>query len=186
MAIKQLQVYAGVAIAAFFLAVIWQLFGRWEFSVSVEPLKPEVPTVTTPPQVLPVTKSTPTLSSSPTPQSLSNKTAKLSGRETGALRVANLTQYPVRLALLPTNSKAKSSKQPVYGEPAHWDFEPGEGGSRGLVLALPDGNLKLNKGDVVVAFSQDGSRRYWGPYIVGETPTPTWNNQASEWQLVLH
>jgi hypothetical protein len=36
-----------------------------------------------------------------------------------------------------------------------------------------------------VAFAQDGSRRYWGPYVVGETSSPEWNPQTQEWQLVL-
>jgi hypothetical protein len=60
-----------------------------------------------------------------------------------------------------------------------------EGGSQGLMLSLPQGNLKLKKGDILVAFAQDGSRLYWGPYIVGETPLPIWNQQKAEWQLIL-
>ncbi len=94
--------------------------------------------------------------------------------------MSNPTERPVRIALL---SRRKESK--AYTEPAHWDFAPMEGGSQGLVLSLPQGNLKLSKGDVLVAFAQDGSRQYWGPYVVGETPFPTWNQQTGEWQLVL-
>jgi hypothetical protein len=60
-----------------------------------------------------------------------------------------------------------------------------EGGSQGLILSLPQGNLKLSKGDILVAFAQDGSRLYWGPYVVGQTPFPTWDSQAAQWQLVL-
>jgi hypothetical protein len=60
-----------------------------------------------------------------------------------------------------------------------------EGGSQGLLLSLPQETLKLKKGDVLVAFAQDGSRQYWGPYVVGETPSPVWNQKQAEWQLVL-
>ena len=96
----------------------------------------------------------------------------------GSLRVSNPTERPIRVALLPRQSKA-------YGEPAHWDFAPMEGGSKGLLLSLPQETLKLKKGDVLVAFAQDGSRQYWGPYVVGETPSPVWNQKQAEWQLVL-
>jgi hypothetical protein len=98
----------------------------------------------------------------------------------GALRVSNPTEHPVRVALLVRQTQTKA-----YGEPAHWDFAPMEGGSQGLLLSLPQGNLKLSKGDILVAFAQDGSRQYWGPYVVGQTPSPVWNPQKAEWQLVL-
>lgn len=104
----------------------------------------------------------------------------------GALRVSNQSEQPLRVALLikqpETSSTASKDK---YSEPIHWDFAPGEGSSQGLILSLPQGSLKLKKGDVIVAFAEDGSRRYWGPYIVGETPTPVLDRKTSEWQLVL-
>jgi hypothetical protein len=111
----------------------------------------------------------------------------------GGLRVSNPTEHPVRVALLAQQAQPSSEqaslkpmgKNPVYGQPAHWDFAPGEGSSQGLILSLPEGNLQLKKGDVLVAFAQDGSRRYWGPYVVGETDQPLWNEQNSEWQLNL-
>lgn len=111
----------------------------------------------------------------------------------GGLRVSNPTDHPVRVALLAQQPQANSAqaaltptgKAPVYGQPAHWDFAPGEGSSQGLILSLPEGNLQLKKGDVLVAFAQDGSRRYWGPYVVGETDQPLWQDQSSEWQLNL-
>lgn len=111
----------------------------------------------------------------------------------GGLRVSNPTDHPVRVALLAQQPQANSAqaaltptgKAPVYGEPAHWDFAPGEGSSQGLTLSLPEGNLQLKKGDVLVAFAQDGSRRYWGPYVIGETDQPLWNDQGSEWRLSL-
>ena len=105
----------------------------------------------------------------------------------GLLRISNKTTQPVRLALLARQSSLKSatankSKSDI---PAHWDFAPEEGSESGLVLSLPQANLRLEKGDILVAFAQDGSRRYWGPYVVGETSSPQWNPQTQEWQLVL-
>ncbi|MBN3911112.1 MAG: hypothetical protein HWQ35_32590 [Nostoc sp. NMS1] len=105
----------------------------------------------------------------------------------GTLRMSNQTNQPVRLALLARQSVAKGSgtKQTNYDVPAHWDFAPQEGSEKGLILSLPQNNLKLEKGDILVAFAQDGSRSYWGPYVVGETQLPKWNSQNREWQLVL-
>lgn len=98
----------------------------------------------------------------------------------GSLRVSNQTQYPVRLAL-----RARSTETNSYQTPAHWDFAPEEGGVQGLTLSLPEGNVKLKRGDILVAFAQDGSRRYWGPFVVGETSMPAWNKKTAEWQLIL-
>ncbi|BAY79567.1 hypothetical protein NIES25_60520 (plasmid) [Nostoc linckia NIES-25] len=108
-------------------------------------------------------------------------------KDRGTLRMSNQTDQPVRLALLARESVAKGSgaKEVKYDVPAHWDFAPQEGGDKGLVLSLPQNNLKVEKGDILVAFAQDGSRRYWGPYVVGETQLPKWNSQTKEWQLVL-
>ncbi|MBO1046568.1 MAG: hypothetical protein HEQ10_01865 [Dolichospermum sp. DEX182a] len=108
-------------------------------------------------------------------------------KASGLLRISNKTTQPVRLALLARQSSLKSatankSKSDI---PAHWDFAPEEGSESGLVLSLPQANLRLEKGDILVAFAQDGSRRYWGPYVVGETSSPQWNPQTQEWQLVL-
>lgn len=107
------------------------------------------------------------------------------------LRMSNQTDEPIRLAFLarqPTKNNSahkKITSKPEYDIPAHWDFAPQEGSSKGLILSLPQGNLHLAKGDILVAFAQDGSGRYWGPYVVGETSLPTWNSQNQEWQLVL-
>ncbi|MDP5015776.1 MAG: hypothetical protein NWQ43_00410 [Dolichospermum sp.] len=105
----------------------------------------------------------------------------------GLLRMSNKTTQPVRLALLARQSSQKSAtaNKTTSDIPAHWDFAPEEGSERGLVLSLPQANLRLKKGDILVAFAQDGSRRYWGPYVVGETSSPQWNSQTQEWQLVL-
>jgi hypothetical protein len=117
----------------------------------------------------------------------SSQTQAQNAKAQGTLRMMNQTTQPVRLALLSRKSLVKSaSKVKTSNEiPAHWDFAPQEGSEKGLRLALPNGDLKLEKGDILVAFAQDGSRRYWGPYVVGETSLPTWNAQTQEWQLVL-
>ncbi|MBD0313626.1 MAG: hypothetical protein ICV86_12370 [Microcoleus sp. T3-bin5] len=101
-------------------------------------------------------------------------------KATGSLRVSNRSEHPVRVALL---SKRQAEKS--YGKPAHWDFAPGEGGGKGLMLSLPEGKLQIQQGDILVVFAQDGSRRYWGPYVAGETASPAWNSTAREWQLIL-
>ncbi len=127
---------------------------------------------------LPPTAS-PTLPTPAPSPSKSPDPAAVAARE-GALRVSNPTEHPVRLALL-----ERSSSGNAYEKPAHWDFAPMEGGSQGLILSLPQDEFKLKKGDILVAFAQDGSRLYWGPYVVGETPLPIWNPEKAEWQLVL-
>ena len=128
------------------------------------------------------------LSNSKTTPILANrqKSAK-NAKYQGSLRMSNQTDQPVRLALLARQSVGKGSagEKTNYDIPAHWDFAPQEGSDKGLMLSLPNGNLKLEKGDILVVFAQDGSRRYWGPYVVGETPLPTWNSQKQEWTLVL-
>ncbi|MCE2719459.1 MAG: hypothetical protein ACK6A9_11745 [Dolichospermum sp.] len=105
----------------------------------------------------------------------------------GLLRVSNKTTQPIRLVLLARQLSQKSANinKIKSTPPAHWDFAPEEGSERGLVLSLPQANLRLEKGDILTAFAQDGSRRYWGPYVVGETSSPQWQPQGQEWQLVL-
>ena len=105
----------------------------------------------------------------------------------GLLRVSNKTTQPVRLVLLARQLSQKSANfnKIKSKPPAHWDFAPEEGSETGLVLSLPQANLRLEKGDILVAFAQDGSRHYWGPYVVGETSSLQWQPQRQEWQLVL-
>lgn len=98
------------------------------------------------------------------------------------LRVSNQSTYPVRVVLLPRNTK--SDNQAKYRQPVHWDFAPGEGSQAGLILSLPEGNLRLQQGDILMAFALDGSRRYWGPYSVGETAAPV-QSSSGEWDLTL-
>ncbi len=106
----------------------------------------------------------------------------------GLLRVGNPTDHPVRVAVLLKKPGTKDSADPSkidYEAPAHWDFDPGEGSEKGLLLSLPNRQIKLKKGDILVAFAQDGSRRYWGPYVVGETSIPAWTPKTAEWRLTL-
>jgi len=109
----------------------------------------------------------------------------------GILRMSNQTNEPVRLAFLARQTVVnnasinKTTRKDKYDIPAHWDFAPQEGSLKGLILSLPQGELNLEKGDILVAFAQDGSGRYWGPYVVGETPSPQWSAETKEWQLVL-
>lgn len=144
------------------------------------------------------TAATPRLAASPNGKQPSGKqpvAASISRQ--GVFRIGNPTGYPIRVALLSKKASAepapsegntspvKAVSQPNYELPSHWDFAPEEGGARGLLVSLPDRTLKLKKGDILVAFAQDGSGRYWGPYVVDETALPLWNAKAVEWQLIL-
>ena len=169
------------AIVAGLLGLMGLVLVWFQFTISVEPIGPDTSS-------LPKSQSeSGGLSTDSTVTQLVEQNAQFptggrSGR--GALRMSNQTDQPVRVALLAKRT-AKPNGQPAFATPVHWDFAPGEGNRQGLLLSLPEGNLKLKKGDILVAFAQDGSRRYWGPYVVGETPMPTWNQRTSEWQIVL-
>ncbi|MFB2834073.1 hypothetical protein [Floridanema evergladense] len=170
------------------LALVVLLLSRWQISVTIEQTQP---------QVSPVSLSNLTFATTEPVadnQSIARLNPALTTGEVKTpprtLRLSNQTNYPVRVAFLPIQVGARKQqsatiKQSIYGEPGHWDFAPQEGAKTGLVLSLPKGIVQLEKGDVLVAFAQDGSGRYWGPYIVGETSTPVWNRQKSEWQLIL-
>lgn len=179
-----------IFVLASLLGLVGLGLGLLRFSISIEPQSPDMSLPEIEPPIAPEVETAqkrspilPTVSPKlPTPAASPSKKSKPSTVKAGqgALRVSNPTERPVRVALLSRRGESKA-----YGEPAHWDFAPMEGGSQGLVLSLPQGNLKLSKGDILVAFAQDGSRQYWGPYVVGETPFPAWNQQTGEWQLVL-
>jgi hypothetical protein len=104
------------------------------------------------------------------------------GTTQGSLRVGNRTDRSIRLVLLLRSSSRNAWNQV---EPLNWDFAPGEGGSEGLLLSLPNGKVTLSKGDIIFAFATDGSRAYWGPNIVGETDAPFWDKERQEWSMVL-
>ena len=141
------------------------------------PRTPAVSRVTT---ASPNTAKAPKPDVPPEPEEESNSSIPVNGKAAGSLRVSNRSEHPVRVALL---SKRQAEKS--YGKPAHWDFAPGEGGGKGLMLSLPEGKLQVKQGDILVVFAQDGSRRYWGPYVAGETASPAWNATAGEWQLTV-
>lgn len=193
-------VYPAVVVACL-LALVALVLVRLQFTVSIEPIEPETSSLpnTMPPK--PQTESDAPKSNIPSQSTLVSKltepvkqnTPAVSSPEPagqrsgqGALRLSNQTDQPVRVALLARVSEEISADgKPTYNTPAHWDFAPGEGSRQGLMLSLPEGNLKIKKGDIIVAFAQDGSRRYWGPYVAGETTTPIWDRQNAEWQLIL-
>lgn len=132
-----------------------------------------------------VAQATPSNQASASPSAVSETIASANGIRQGVLRISNPTEYPIRVALLAKKSTSSTPAKPAYEVPAHWDFAPQEGGTKGLIVSLPNQNLKVKKGDVLVAFAQDGSRRYWGPFVVGETELPVWNPKGAEWDLVL-
>ncbi|MGV0027106.1 hypothetical protein [Phormidesmis priestleyi] len=173
-----------ILIAALLSVGTWLVLRR--FQIQVEVTSPEtVPTIKTDESQNNTQKS---LANPGGPPSIPAPNPAMVAARQGTLRVSNRSDHPLRVALLskqkmsaPKSGEASSE----YAPPAHWDFAPDEGSSKGLVVSLPDRNVTLKKGDVVVAFAQDGSQRYWGPYVVGETNSPTWNSQQGEWELVL-
>ncbi|MEA5577415.1 hypothetical protein [Anabaena sp. UHCC 0451] len=185
-------VYRNLAVITCALGLLGLVAGCLGLSVSFDSNQPDV--------LLKLAKETPTLANvistdeanvtnaatkqvkKPSSENLPHQSQGL-----GSLRMSNQTIQPVRLALLARKSAVKrsSTTKQKYNLPAHWDFAPQEGSQKGLILSLPEGSLKLEKGDILVAFAQDGSRRYWGPYVVGETSSPNWNSQTKEWQLIL-
>lgn len=185
---KSQLLYPGVVLACL-LGLVAFLWGRFQISLSFETASSEaVPLPGTDQEnglSLPVSwASEGAIAAEPKVQSDSAKSAKRTERQ-GGLRVSNQTDQPLRIALLARRSAAYTVPESSSLTPAHWDFAPLEGSDRGLILSLPEGNIKLATGDVLVAFAQDGSRRYWGPYVVGETAVPAWNPQVGEWSWVL-
>lgn len=196
--------YSAIAITAagvLFLGSAWFLADRFLLGAPSQPAGlTQLPPNAEPPD-LSETRVTVNASPPPTAPSLQPQQANSSlaaskpdpaaiAARQGVLRVSNPTEYPVRVALLSRKSvkstnSAQSKAAYGYDVPAHWDFAPQEGGTKGLIVSLPDRTLKVKKGDILVAFAQDGSRRYWGPYVVGETDLPVWFAKAAEWQLSL-
>lgn len=117
---------------------------------------------------------------SPAPAPLSPQRPLANG-----LRIRNTSPYAIRVVLMAQADAQSNPTANPYRAPVHWDFAPHEGSKAGLLLSVPEGNLTLKPGDVLVAFALDGSRHYWGPYVVGKTRGLT-QSAASEWQLVLN
>ncbi|WP_339459535.1 hypothetical protein [Nodularia spumigena] len=191
-------VYRNAAIAACALGLLGFMVGCWEISVSFESVDPGTsePVIPAPPvpdprvsstTLIPETNQTNKIGLIDSHILVDRQHSTADAKNQGTLRMSNQTDQPVRVDLLARQPQGKNSgDQPTnYDVPAHWDFEPQEGSEKGLILSLPHGNLNLERGDVIVAFAQDGSRRYWGPYVVGETSAPQWNTQNREWLLVL-
>ncbi|MBC7971572.1 MAG: hypothetical protein H7Z11_15860 [Verrucomicrobia bacterium] len=195
----------GVTLAALLCSVsAWMVFKRFTVTAIVQPTLDPLPASVTE-SIKAVGKNStpaPTATSLPPQTSIQPTEAAVqmngtAGIRQGVFRVGNPTNYPVRVALLSRKTpvqterakgksqSAEAGDQPLYELPAHWDFAPEEGGRQGLLVSLPDRALKLKKGDVLVAFAQDGSGRYWGPYVVDETAQPLWNAKAVEWRLIL-
>lgn len=103
------------------------------------------------------------------------------------LRISNQTQYPIRIVLRShlNPSQTVPANASHFKEPVHWDFAPQEGSLEGLKVSVPAGRLQLSPGDVLMAFALDGSQKYWGPYIVGDTSQPIQKNPPSEWHLQI-
>jgi hypothetical protein len=196
-------VYRNAAVAVCSFGVLWLLAGCYQVSVSFEPSQPKTASELSDPSKGDSRTSLPENAISSTAISTAESNSKETNKPLlaysqdsaekaaprASLRMSNQTNQPVRLALLargtPSNLHLKSSNSVNKDIPAHWDFSPQEGSEQGLILSLPKGNLNIEKGDILVAFAQDGSRRYWGPFVVGETTEPAWNAQHKEWQLIL-
>jgi hypothetical protein len=167
-------------VAAVLVTSGWLLLRRFQIGVEVLPAESDrVPVISTQPSDAPATRpAKATSAAQPDP-------AEAAAHQ-GKLRIRNRSEHPLRMALLSrqTATKVKSATS-GFATPVHWDFAPEEGSTDGLLVSLPDREIKLKRGDVVVAFAQDGSQRYWGPFVVGETDRPDWNAGAAEWELVL-
>jgi len=188
-------VYRNATVVVCALGLLGLLLAYFQVSVSFESEKPErsfvPPTHKAEDQITdsaPVfaNKADSTKESGNSVLTYSNDNSAPKAGDRGSLRMSNQTDQPVRLAMLARSpQKGEKAQTSSFDVPAHWDFAPREGNEKGLILSLPQGSLKLEKGDILVAFAQDGSRRYWGPYVVGETSIPVWNAQGKEWQLIL-
>jgi hypothetical protein len=115
-------------------------------------------------------------------------TARMNGLvpERGGLRVHNQSPYPVRVVLLSrsmaTTALATTALSTI---PVHWDFAPWEGRIKGVLTVLAERTVQPQAGDVVMGFALDGSQRYWGPMVVGESTQPQWDEAQSVWRLRL-
>ncbi|MFB2923428.1 MULTISPECIES: hypothetical protein [Aerosakkonema] len=193
----KLLLYPAASIAVLFL-ILFLALQRWQITITIDSLPSEENLLVEPsPDKASVTTATVSTESNPKPTAtliapLKNKPTQAPSSARGAvaappgvLRLSNQTEHPIRIAFLARQKASKSGKQSAYGEPAHWDFAPEEGAEKGLILSLPTGFVKLEEGDILIAFAQDGTRRYWGPYVVGVTAMPIWDRKTLEWQLIL-
>lgn len=194
----RLKIYPAI-IAILGLSLVALLLSRIEIQLSSNPVTPADPVpVDEIPPAPSIESPSPAVTESPSPTPSPSPTVSAPPApvpapvppalaDQGGLRVSNQTAFPIRIALLPQqpDSASQTSKSAAYSQPVHWDFAPEEGEAKGLILSLPNQTLRLQVGDVLVAFAQDGSRRYWGPYVVGKTAAPTWSTEQKEWLLIL-
>jgi hypothetical protein len=161
------------------------MLSQLQFSMWIEPLDRQnaPPVISTNPTATDSTATKPTTSPKTTTSPIAASSAVAPAVKNG-LRVSNQSPNALRVVLLSHQSSLSPSAKRDR-RPAHWDFAPSEGSQKGLLLSLPSEKLTLKPGDVLVAFATDGSQRYWGPYIVGETAAPTQAKSTLEWQLVL-
>jgi hypothetical protein len=178
-------VYRHAVLAAACLGLLLLSVGCYEVKVSFEADQPSESPANTHSESAIASTFDSSVTTSPKSFFTYHQGSTVKGTGQGILRMSNQTEQPVRLAFLARKAGVKSNSKQSYAVPAHWDFAPGEGSEKGLILSLPNGSIKIETGDILVAFAQDGSRRYWGPYVVGETPTPVWNPQKKEWELIL-
>ncbi|NJL36102.1 MAG: hypothetical protein HC899_04605 [Leptolyngbyaceae cyanobacterium SM1_4_3] len=184
------------------IGIIFLLIGRFDISIWMEPIPSEETGLDAPPpssEAVPREVPSPSFTPAPVAVSPAAPAASVGPSEEnsaiaqlGNLRVSNQTSHPVRVALLAQSPVTTSASEgsstegtDTYSEPVHWDFAPGEGSASGLLLSLPEGELQLQQGDILVVFAQDGSRQYWGPYVVGKTVRPIWSSGTEEWQLIV-
>ncbi|WP_421657287.1 hypothetical protein [Leptothermofonsia sp. ETS-13] len=88
------------------------------------------------------------IASPPSTSGVASTNAASTNRQ-GILRISNPTEYPIRVVLLAKRSQATppsaAEKSSTYELPAHWDFAPQEGSTKGLVVSLPNRNLRVKK-----------------------------------------
>jgi len=88
----------------------------------------------------------------------------------GSLRVGNPTPLPLKVLLTRTD-----------GSHQVWTLAPRQGQSEGQALT----NLAVAEGDLLLILATDGSRRYWGPNILGFTPAPFWDGKRRIWSTLV-
>jgi hypothetical protein len=180
-------------LAALVGGVVAFILSQFRFSMWIEPPERQ--------NAPPVIRTNPTATNPATTNSAAQKTTASPKTQTktlapvapsaivpavkNGLRVSNQSSNTLRVVLLSHQSSKSSPSAKRDRRSAHWDFAPSEGSQKGLLLSLPSEKLTLKSGDVLMAFATDGSQRYWGPYIVGETAAPTQAKSTLEWQLVL-
>ncbi len=127
-----------------------------------------------------VTSLSPQILTSPHSPQLEPDRTRTPVLRTGPLRVGNRTDFPVRVVVMLRSEESNDQPQ-VF----HWDFAANEGGSEGLPLSLEEDPLLIRPGEIIMAFSLDGSQRYWGPNLVGESLSPFWEPSLEVWSMIL-